>query len=243
MRFIDRYKGYNKLFSIFEKFPLRIGQFKSTKWKRVQRLLSFKTKAPSVRNRKPRRKLFFNNFLTKVSTRTWYRVEKYYENGRRIKNAVSSLFDRTLSTSFYRKTLNSRYKSCLISQIYCNTLIRPEFRLDILLWRLNFFRSCYQASQAISEKKVKVNGKRIKGNYYLTRGDIITFSSSRPLGALSVKNVSSNFLFSKKFSTFVEVDYYSNCIVVLKSFDDLGLEDFYLLVKEHYSLKKIKDYI
>jgi ribosomal protein S4 len=243
MRFINRYKGYNKLFSIFEKFPLRIGQFKSTKWKRVQRLLSFKTKKKKARNRKPRRKLFFNNFLTKVSTKTWYRVENYYENGRRLKTAVSSLFDKTLPTRFYRKTLNLRYKSGSISQMYSNTLIRPEFRIDILLWRLSFFRSCYQASQAISEKKVKVNDKCIKGNFFLTKGDIITFSSSRPLSVLSVKNVRSNFLFSKKFSTFVEVDYYSNCIIVLKSFDDLSLEDFYILVKEHYSLKKIKDYI
>jgi ribosomal protein S4 len=243
MRFINRYKGYNRVFSIFEKFPLRIGQFKSTKWKRVQRLLSFKTKKKTAKNRKSRRQLFFNNFLIKVSTRAWYRVEKYYENGRRIKSAVSSLFDKTLSTRFYRKTLNLRYRSGSMSQTYSNTLIRPEFRVDILLWRLSFFRSCYQASQAIYEKKVKVNGKCIKGNFFLTKGDIITFSSSRPLSVLSVKNVKSNFLFSKKFSTFVEVDYYSNCIIVLKSFDDLSLEDFYILVKEHYSLKKIKDYI
>lgn len=243
MRFINRYKGYNKLFSIFEKFPLRVGRFKSTKWKRVQRLLSFRTKQKDAKKRKSKRRLFFNNFLTKVSTRTWYRVEKYYENGRRIKNAISSLFDKTLPTSFYRKTLNFPYKSYLISKIYSNTLLKPEFRLDILLWRLDFFRSCYQASQAISEKKVKVNGKLVKGNYYLNKGDIITFSSLRPLGVLSVRNVKSNFLFSKKFLTFVEVDYYSNCIVVLKGFEDLGLEDFYILVKEHYSLKKVKDYI
>lgn len=243
MRFINRYKGYNKLFSIFEKFPLRIKQFKSTKWKRVQKLLSFKIKKRSAKSRKYKVKRFFNNFLIKVSDRNWYRVEKYYENGRRIKTAVSSLFDKVLPTSFYRRTFNLRYKSCLISETYSNILIKPEFRLDILLWRLSFFRSCYQASQAISEKKIQVNGKRVKGNYYVVKGDIITFNLSRPLKVLSVKNVKSNFLFSKKFSTFVEVDYYSNCVVVLKSFDDLSLEDFYILVKEHYSLKKIKDYV
>lgn len=240
MRFTNKYKGYNKLFSIFDKFPIRIKRFKSTKWKRVQKLLYFRMKRSSRKNESSK---FFNNFLIKVSNKNWYRVEKYYENGRRIKTAVSSLIDKTLPTSFYRKTLNSRYKSHLISQIYSNTLIKPEFRLDILLWRLSFFRSCYQASQAISEKKIKVNGKRVKGNYYVVKGDIITFSASRPLKVLSVKNVRSNFLLPKKFFTFVEVDYYSNCVVVLKSFDDLSLEDFYILVREHYSLKKIKDYV
>ncbi len=243
MRFFNKYKGYNKLFSIFEKFPLRVGRFKSTKWKKVQRLLSFKTKQKNSKKKKPKHKLFFNNFLTKVGTRAWYRVEKYYENGRRIQNTISNLFDRTLPIHFFNNALNLSYKFHLIDKVYVSTLLKPEFRIDILLWRLSFFRSCYQASQAICEKKIKVNGKCVKGNYYLRKGDIITFSLFRASKDLAGKKVRFNFLFSKKFSTFVEIDYYSNCVIVLKDFDDLSLEDFYILVKEYYSLKKVKDYI
>ena len=80
MRFINKYKSYDKLFSIFEKFPLRIAKFKSTKWKKIQRLLLFKsskrskysttlTKAVGSKKKAKfsRRKLFFNNLLVKVS--------------------------------------------------------------------------------------------------------------------------------------------------------------------------------
>lgn len=243
MRFFNKYKGYDKLVSIFEKFPLRVGRFRSTKWKRIQRLLSFKTKLKNRGRRRTKKKLFFNNFLTKVSKKTWYRVEKYYVNGRRIQKTISSFFDRTLPVHFFNKALNSSHKSHLIDRVYANTLLKPEFRLDILLWRLSFFRSCYQASQVISEKKVKVNGICVKGNHYVRKGDIITLDLFRSSINLAVINSRPDFLFSKKFSTFVEVDHYLNCIVVLKDFDELGLEDFYILVKEHCSLKKVKDYI
>ena len=117
MRFINRYKNYDKLFSIFEKFPLRVLKFKSTKWKRIQRLLSFKCSKVNTRSinlritkynnkiKPTRKKLFFDNLLVKVSLRTWYRVEKYYENGRRIKNVIHNIFDKSVLTSHFRKVL------------------------------------------------------------------------------------------------------------------------------------------
>ena len=43
--------------------------------------------------------------------------------------------------------------------------------------------------------------------------------------------------------SFIEVDYYSNNIVILKDLKDLTTDDFYLLLNETYNIKKIKDYI
>ena len=255
MRVVSRYKGYNRLYTIFEKFPLRIDNFKSTKWKRVQKLLrsklqkrarSFKQskwKKTVVNRRKYKRRVFVNNFLTKVNFRYWYRVENHYENGRRIRNVLSSAFDGVLDTNFYKDALHFSKKSCLIHLAHSRVLLKPEFRLDILLWKLNFFRSSYQASQAISERKVSVNGCFVRGNYFLRKGDIISFNSTFRAECLNLKESRSRFFFSKVISTFVEVDYYSNCVVVLKNIEDLSLEDYYLLVKESYCLKKIKDYI
>lgn len=252
MRFVNKYKNYDKLFSIFEKFPLRISRFKSTKWKRIQRLLSFKISKLRENFRRPKRKVstrhgrrrfFFDSFLTRVSLKSWYRVEKYFENGRRIKNLVSSIFDRSLPTAFFRKVLVLSKKASNVEHVYLNTLLKPEFRLDILLWRLKFFVSSYQACQAIDEQKVNVNGRQVKGNFFLSKGDVIFFSSDYRLDTLCMKTVKIGTLFSKIVLTFVEVDYYSNCIVVIKDLEELGTEDFYLLVKDVYSLKKIKDYI
>ena len=59
--------------------------------------------------------------------------------------------------------------------MYLHTLLKPEFRLDILLWRLKFFESSYQARQAINEKKVKVNQKRVAGNFFLSKSNNLKF--------------------------------------------------------------------
>lgn len=255
MRVVSRYKGYHRLFTVFEKFPLRINKFKSTKWKRVQKLLRVKLekrvkslkqnkwKKVSLKRRKYKSRLFINNFLTKVNFRYWYRVESYYENGRRIQKIHSSAFDGALDTNFYRDALHFSKKPCLIDLVHSRVLLKPEFRLDILLWKLNFFRSSYQASQAISELKVSVNGCFRKGNCFLRKGDIICFNSKFRAEYLNVKELKSRFFFSKVISTFVEVDYYTNCVVVLKNAEELSLEDFYLLIKDSCSIKKIKDYI
>lgn len=253
MRFINKYKSYDKLSSIFEKFPLRILKFKSTKWKKIQKMLTFKILRlkerfkRSKRSRafsKPRRKkFFFDSFLTKVSLKTWYRVEKYYENGRRIKSAVSNMFDKSLPTRYFRKVLLLSKKASDVRHVYSDALLKPEFRLDILLWRLKFFESSYQACQAIDEKRVLVNGKQVNGNFFLSKGDVISFSWDYKLDNLCMRAVRANTLFSKVILTFVEVDYYSNTIIVIKSIKDLGPEDFYLLVKAFYSLKRVKDYI
>lgn len=223
MRFISKYKSYDKLFSIFEKFPLRILKFKSTKWKKIQRTLSFRISKSKERFRNSRRrvpskpsrkKFFFDSFLTKVSLRLWYRVEKYYENGRRIKNAVSSTFDRSLPTSYFRKVLVLSNKASSVRHVYSDTLLKPEFRLDILLWRLKFFSSSYQACQAIDERRVVVNGRQVKGNFFLSKGDLISFTPSHKLDNLCMSVIKTNTLFSRLILTFVEVDYYSGCILI-----------------------------
>ena len=206
MRFVNKYKSHNKLFSIFEKFPLRILKFKSTKWKRIQKVLTFKLskikkKYRNLKSRKSfrnnRRKFFFDNFIIKVSLKSWYRVEKYYENGRRIKNLISNMFDKSLPTSYFRKVLVLSKKTSDVRYIYSHTLLKPEFRLDILLWRLKFFDSTYQACQAIDENKVVVNEKFTKGNFFLSKGDIISLDPKYNLTNLSMRNVRKNTLFSK----------------------------------------------
>ena len=255
MRFVNKYKSYDKLFFIFDKFPLRVLKFKSTKWKRVQRLLILKKSKQKklLRGVKPvnskkkvrsfHKKTFFDTLLIKVGVRTWYRVEKYYENGRRIKNIFHNAFDKSVLTSHFRTTLKFTRKASNTLYAYSSTLLKPEFRLDILLWRLKFFNSSYQASQAIAEQKVAVNNKFVQGNFFLSKGDIIVFCPNFKLNNLNFHKKEDKTLFSRLVSTSIEVDYYSNSIIILKNWEDLGKEDLYLSLKDSYSLKKIKDYI
>ena len=234
MRLHSKYKGYNQLSQLFDKFPLRILKFKNTKWKKIQKVLS-----TSHSNKKK----FVENFSIKVPYKTWEKISNYYKEGHKLKNSISMLYDKAVSVSYFRSILKSNTLSSTLRNMYLHTLLKPEFRLDILLWRLNFFESSYQARQAINEKKVKVNQKRVAGNFFLSKGEIISFSDSFNFKNLDInekinKNTQSDIIFS-----FVEVDYYSNTIVLIKNLKDLTTDDFHLLLNETYNIKKIKDYI
>ena len=107
--------------------------------------------------------------------------------------------------------------------------------MDILLWRLNVFKSSYQASQFINNNNVLVNGVISNNCIFLKKGDIITLSNN--LLNLEFDNNDKN-IFS-----FVEIDYYTNNIIVLKDFDQLNFEDFFFFFNKTINLKKFIDYI
>ena len=66
MRFVNKYKGYEKTTIVFERFPLRILKFKRPKWKKIQKLILYSRKnRVTIRKyirkkllKKPRSKLF-----------------------------------------------------------------------------------------------------------------------------------------------------------------------------------------
>jgi ribosomal protein S4 len=103
---------------------------------------------------------------------------------------------------------------------------------------LNFYTSSYQARQAINNKKIWVNNKTVVGNYYVKKGDVIFLGSSRLLSTVLFKNSLHNF-----FLTFVEVDYYTKTLVVLKDLHEISSEDLYLIVSHYFDLKKFRDYL
>ena len=107
-----------------------------------------------------------------------------------------------------KKSLNKKF-------LFLSCLVLPEFRLDILLWRLQFFKSPFQARQSIVNNEVFINNKKVYGNSILKKGDVISFSETKKI-ALS----DSNF----KLLPYVEVDYYTKNIVVLMNWQDLKIE-------------------
>ena len=231
MRLRPKYKGYNQLSQLFDKFPLRILKFKNTKWKKIQKVLS-----TSQLNKKS----FVENFSVKAPYKTWEKINNYYREGHKLKNLIFLLYDKSISVSYFRSVLKNNSLSSTLRSMYLYTLLKPEFRLDILLWRLNFFESSYQARQAINERRVKVNEKVVAGNFFFKKGDLISFIDLKNLNITQKRTKSS---LSDIIFSFIEVDYYSNNIVILKDLKDLTTDDFYLLLNETYNIKKIKDYI
>jgi ribosomal protein S4 len=264
MRPVNKYKGYDKLKQIFKRFPLRIKKFKSTKWKKVQKVLASKLKKDFRKSNKKtfsRSKIFSNkktfsrrkifqkkrsfkeNLFVKARYKTWDKVRNYYKEGGKIKTAILYLFGRDISLLYLRNILKHSKSFSETLDVYTYVLLKPEFRLDILLCRLNFFSSSYQAFQIISEKKIMVNDKTVSGNFSLSKGDIISFKSNYNLKTLNLRKIRSNLSFSDSINSFIEVDYYSNRIIVVKDLKSLSQDDFFISVEEHHNLKKLKDYI
>lgn len=231
MRLRCKYKGYNHLVQPFAQFPLRILKFKTTKWKRLQKLLSLSANT----------KKFNENLSIKLSHKMWDKVSNYYKEGNRLKNIIFYLYDKSISSSHLKSILKN--SSSKIRNMYLFTLLKPEFRLDILLWKTYFFSSSYHARQHINNGDILVNKKSVSGNFFLSKGDIISLSEKFNPLLINPKRLRLKNTIEDSILTFVEIDYYTNTIVVIKDLNELTVYDFYLLLVEFYNLKKIKDCI
>jgi len=232
MRIVNKYKKIPKLdrFS-YPQFPLRILRFQRPKWKKFQK---------SALNFQKSNCTFVNPLTLKLSYKQWEKVQNYYKAGIQIKRKIIALFDDSIKITCVRKNLLKKTK--LNNNIFLSTLVKPEFRLDILLWRLCLFSSSFSARQSINNKQITVNNKFVAGNFFLKKGDIISFDSESFLKI----NLSSNFsriYTQQKYCTFVEVDVYSQTLVVVKDLKDLTSDDFNFFINEYVDLKKFRDYI
>lgn len=226
MRFLKKYKNYSKLTAFFKKFPItRIEKFNRPKWKKLQVFLKTKT----ITQQK-----FFNNLVLKVHYKHWDKLKSTYKDGLQTKAAVCALFDNAVSTKFFKKEFCTALKP-LNKNLITSSLFKLLYRVDILLWKLNFFKSAFAAQQEINNLNILINNKPIQSNFFVSKGDIITFKKILPQIFLSTQI---EFLYS-----FIEVDYYSNTIVIIKDLTHLSPEDNNLIIRENISIKKFVDYI
>jgi ribosomal protein S4 len=120
-------------------------------------------------------------------------------------------------------------------------LIKKFFRLDLLLWKLKIFSSPYESRQYIKNNVILVNNKSSYEAYFLKKGDIIKFKS------FSLLNYKNKILNNKGFDflqSFIEIDYYTNCIIILKDLNTFSIEDFFLILyNQSINLKYLLYYI
>ena len=154
-----------------------------------------------------------------------------------MKNAVRKYFDGQFSLSYFKKAFKKPQTRCFsISSVF----IRPEFRLDVLLWRLKIFSSVFYSKMAIRNKEVTVNNLHKNFDFYLAKGDVVKFSS---LKTYSLKKYFLKYFKVIFIPSFVELDFYTNTIVILKSFNNFKVNDFSSVIKEPLCLHKFKNYI
>ena len=254
MRKYNKFKFVNKFYVYPYFFHKRILKFNRPKWigvkkkikilkKNIQKINFLEVQKLKLNKLKQLKisvlKTFFFNFITiKSKINSWQRLRFFYKESLLMKNIVKKYFDGQFSFRYFKNIFKKKRQSrCFsISSIF----IRPEFRLDVLLWRLKIFNSVFLAKQAIRKKQVTVNGLYKNFDFYLMRGDVIQFSFIK---TYILKN---NFLKYFKIifiPSFIELDLYTNTIVVLKGFNNFKVNDFLSVIKEPLCINRFKNYI
>lgn len=205
MRTFKKYKSWSKT-NIGSFFPLRLLKFKKTKWKKIKKSL-LRTKNTS----------FFYDYTTAiVRTKTWDRVKRYYKNKLLLALKLKQRYDykpQNQGSFLYEKTF------------YLKNFIKNEYRIDFLVFILNFFSSVYEARQHIKNGHVLINSQTNRSdNYILSRGDIIVIEKKKFKLPQRIKK-------EFKFS-FLEVDYYTQTIVILKDLQNINFQDVIYNFKE-----------
>lgn len=181
---------------------------------------------------------------------------------RTIKGSVSffsKFYQRSFSKGFFKNaTIFKRYFESLLGypisvkpkhssiinfrlaglQYY---FFRHWLKIDVLLWYLSLFSSVYEARQSINNNEILVNDKCVKGNYYLSKNDIISVNLKKNLkGRNSYRNIKNKYLTDKIVFPFLEFDYFTNTFIVLKNYSELTMEDMlWLYEKEMIILQLI----
>jgi len=190
---------------------------------------------------KRRKSLFKNSMVVQKKKNFWCKIKNAYKEGLILKKKIiNCFFDNSISIAFF-KTPHRKMSSTF--KFFKSCLIKPEVRLDILLFRLNFFSSSFQARQSLNEGEILLNGQMAKGNCFLKKGDIISFFSKKSNTLFDLKKIINKQSLSYSFCPFVEIDFYTKTIVIFKSIDEFTNVDFNFLFPNYFENKKIKDYI
>jgi hypothetical protein len=198
MRLFKKYKSWSKL-NTSSNFPLRVLKFKKIKWKKTRKsLLRVKGKT-----------IFLNHNTITVRTKVWDRAKNYYKNKLLIALSLTQRYDCKLQV---------QESFCYEKDFYLRNFLKNEYRVDFIIWSLNFFSSIYEARQHIKNGFLVVNNKVTRSDHLIvSRGDVLVILKKKNKLPQTIKK---EFRFS-----FLEVDYYTQTIVILKDLKYLNSQD------------------
>jgi ribosomal protein S4 len=225
MRFKKKYKGLAHLQTLLNSLPNRVHKFKRPKWLKLKQSLI----KSSVK------KTYFQRFsITRLEYKNWEKINTNFKNGINLKRSLSALYDFSVPVRSFKKYSELPFlkKNSVFAYLY------PLFQIDILLVKVNFISSVYEARQALKSKEIIVNGKNVSSSYNTKIGDIIEYNQ---------RNVNLVNLFKKGipeyFFFFFEIDYYSKTIIVIKDLSSLSILDLQNFSIEYTNFKPVTDYL
>jgi len=234
MRFIPSYKTYKNTKNIPSGFPLRILNFKKSKWKKKIVFFKYYSKNTKIK--------FVNILRIHNSFKKWNKIRSVFKLGLAIKTSICNLFENSISIKFFKRNLllKSRF---ILKNVFLYNLIYPIYRLDLFLSKLKFFTTSFQAQQAINSCVVLINNKKVASNYFLKNKDIIYFNTGTCYDFSFLRSVVKSFSHGTQFFSFCEFCSYTKTIVIIKDIKSLSEFDFLLLNLTSFDFKKLLTYI
>jgi ribosomal protein S4 len=230
-----KYKIILKSKRVIENFPLKLKRLKRSKWKLFLNKNKYRFKIKRYK---------FKDFSLKsypTKRFRFVRMKRYYKESLVKRTHLHQMYDNSFCFNTLRKKkvlLNKLKYFDLVKSI----LIERIFNLKILLWSLHFFTSTKQAAQFIDCNYIFVNNKNVRSNYLLKLGDIITFCPSIfRKKRLKKKHVDLSRKFKAykmypKLHSYLEIDFYTCSVVVLKTLDTFTTEDFSCLFSRSFNI-------
>lgn len=176
----------------------------------------------------------FHNIKIHKSVKKWQRFKFLYKKSLKQQKDFKQRLDNSI---LYKNLKNSIFSFSGITKYegFYQSIFQFEFRLNILLYRLRFFKTVREVNLFINLKLIKVNSKGVKSNYSVSCGDIITFDVKINY-LFNLNSIQKNFL----LKNFVEIDFYSNTIVILSSTTDVQFNDFSFFIQKYFDLNRLK---
>lgn len=160
---------------------------------------------------------------TIVKTKRWDFNRKSYKNGLELKRYYYHVFDYIIKNK-HLKRIYQNYSLKYKENNFINNilyLVKPNFRIDILLWSLGFFNSVYESRNYIFSRNISLNKNfNPQPNNILKNGDIISilpFKKDLAFKKINTKKV----YFKEQFFLFCEVDYYTKTVVIINDVSNI----------------------
>jgi len=227
MRKISKYKYFFLCKKDIFSYPLKLNQFKHSKWSFIKNAL-----------KKIKKKNFTNFFKLSKKLKFLIKKKKIFKTNLIYTKNIKLLLDNSIKLRKIKKSINLE-KDLNFRNIFKKILIKSEYRIDVLLYRLKIFNNIFDARKYISTKGVLINNELIYFNKTLKKGDLLNFE--KLLYSLK-KNIKVN-VESPYILPFIEVDFYTSQLIIIKNLSELSEEDLLLFFKYFCNISQLYNLI
>jgi ribosomal protein S4 len=214
------FKTYSQTNSLLPFCPKKIKKFRHSKWKTFLKNIS------RVYKKTP----FTNPFFLSPTMQKWAKYQLNYKSNLLVKRRFKQIYDQSVSSS-----LNLKHQKFELKYLYNLNIIKLEFRLDIVLFRLFLCTDIFSARKEIARGLILVNSKKVSPKYFLKVGDTVSFEL---LTTNVFKFIQRTFI-TNFFLSFVEIDFYSKNFIITKNFNDFSSNDIILLNQRGVSAHRL----